>query len=157
MDQECKYFNLDCKKMWKECFRNRHLFEKRHSIWLQNEFRLPKIVLNLVSTLEPIQVPGTSRGRPQKPFCQASFKTKKRRVKGLVATRTSDELRFAYEIADQLSSTKKDDNHSSLSPQKALALYFDLDLSERKYNLLRKTVNTINENCFPSLYSLQKF
>lgn len=32
----------------------------------------------------------------------------------------------------------------------------DLDLSDRKYNILRKTVNELYENCFPSLYALRK-
>lgn len=38
---------------------------------------------------------------------------------------------------------------------KALSLYIDLDLSETKYNILRKTVNKLHPNCLPSLYALR--
>lgn len=32
----------------------------------------------------------------------------------------------------------------------------DLDLSDRKYNILRKSVNKLHENCCPSLHALRK-
>lgn len=44
-----------------------------------------------------------------------------------------------------------------LSITKALALKLGLELSERKYNILRITINVVvNNNLFPCLYSLNK-
>ena len=38
---------------------------------------------------------------------------------------------------------------------KALALFVDMDLSYRQYNMMRTTVNTAHKDCFPSYYALQ--
>lgn len=46
-------------------------------------------------------MPGPSRGRPQVDFENASIKTKKRRVKDLVSTRTSDEMMSAVQLSQR--------------------------------------------------------
>lgn len=38
--------------------------------------------------------------------------------------------------------------------EKALALYVDMDLSVRQYNMMRNAVNAIHKNCFPSYYAI---
>ncbi|KAF2904998.1 hypothetical protein ILUMI_01182 [Ignelater luminosus] len=63
-------------------------------------------------------VPGCSRGRPKVFFTNSSLKTKRRRVEKLVNDHSLEELTF-----------------------EALALYLDLNLSERKYNILRCVIS----------------
>lgn len=46
-------------------------------------------------------------------------------------------------------------NQKCLSNSKALALYLDLDLSERKYIILRSVINELHPKCLPSLYTLR--
>ena len=45
---------------------------------------------------------------------------------------------------------------TSLTPYQVLALYLDLDLSERKYKLLRSVVNGTGTETFPSLYTIRQ-
>lgn len=47
------------------------------------------------------------------------------------------------------------ENQKCLSNSKALALYLDLDLSERKYIILRSVINELHPKCLPSLYALR--
>jgi len=135
--------------------RSRQKFCERYASWLQRNVRLK--VSTAASDAEQPK-PSSVRGRPQISFEEASTKTKKRRVKELVACRTSTELRFAADLADKLPAHPRRSSltlsKSSLSPHQALALYLDLDLSDRKYKLLRSVVNGAHNNCFPSLYSL---
>lgn len=78
-------------------------------------------------------------------------KLKKKRVKERISNRSTAELRCA---ADMTAKFTAYDKVTSLSPHQALPLYVDLDLSERKYKLLRSVINGVHKNCFPSLYTL---
>lgn len=44
---------------------------------------------------------------------------------------------------------------STISVEKALALFMDMDLSYREYNMMRTVVNEVHKDCFPSYYALQ--
>ncbi|XP_054726789.1 uncharacterized protein LOC129236425 isoform X2 [Anastrepha obliqua] len=77
----------------------------------------------------------TSRGRPYVAFGESSEKTKKRRIEELVLKYTLEELSFA----------------------ETLALYLQLDLSQRKYNLLRSIINSVHSEFLPSIYKLRQF
>lgn len=63
-----------------------------------------------------------------------------------------EELELAVK---KMKSGKEKEEEKRFSPSDALALYLNLDISERKYNILRKAVNVLHPNCFPSLYSLR--
>lgn len=98
------------------------------------------------------------RGRPMKAFGSTTVKTRHRRVAELVSKYSLEELEFAVETLKQRSHSVLQSpisNSKCLQLTKALALYMDLDLTERKYIVLRKAINELHPNCFPSLYALQ--
>jgi len=59
--------------------------------------------------------------------------------------------------ADLISAAAKKVKKNLLPVEKALALFYDLDLSVRQYNLLRSIVNSTSEDFFPSYYSLKTY
>jgi len=86
----------------------------------------------------------SSRGRPPIPFGEASLKTKFRRVEDLVRRRSTDELLFAAERSIRashgnaaLANPHFDRRSKCLTPHEALALILDLNISVRKYRILR--------------------
>lgn len=79
---------------------------------------------------------------------------KKRKVSEIVSDYTEEELEYASELAGKKDKTT---NLICMTELEALSLYLDLDLSDEKYNLLRKTVNRHHEKLFPSLYALKNF
>lgn len=81
-------------------------------------------------------------------FEEASQRTKRRRVDELVASTSAEALAKA---ADKIAETG---NEGTISVEKALALYVDMDLSFRQYNMMRNVVNAVHNNCFPSYYSI---
>lgn len=96
------------------------------------------------------------RGRPQKLFEETNLLTKKRRVTDLITTRTCDELALAAELSLRQNKRESSGSKKSLSPLRALALYLDLGLTFRKYNILRSTMNSLNSDMFPSYYALKQ-
>lgn len=81
-------------------------------------------------------------------FDQASHRTKRRRVDELVASTSAEAITKAAEKFSAAS------NSGTISVEKALALYVDMDLSFRQYNMMRNVVNAVHKNCFPSYYSI---
>lgn len=98
------------------------------------------------------RTPITKRGRPKKNFAKSSKKSKNRRASELIAKYSLEELEYAIQ---KLKRGCRKEEENCLTPPKALALCLDLDLSERKYNVLRNTINDLHPNCFPSLYTLR--
>lgn len=151
LNEKSSYFCLNATRMWKSCYRSRICFENRHKKWLDNSIDFSQWILT--NARENInKQPVFTRGRPRKCFEEASTKTKKRRVQELVG-KSPAELRFAAERSEQLSNSLTNEA-KILSPQKALALFFDLNLSVRKYNILRQVVNSMHKDCFPSYHVL---
>lgn len=109
-----------------------------------------------MSNFNTEELQGTSRGRPSKAFEECSQKTKRRRVEELVRTHNFSELNFAAEESARLSGITKNCEKKTISSEKSLALCLDLGLSERKYLTLRRTVNNIHKDCFPSLYQIRR-
>lgn len=99
----------------------------------------------------PSDEPPKKRGRPKKIFSDSSFRTKERNVAFLMENYSLEELEYAVERLKK----KKSIDKINICPSKALTLYMDLDLSERKYKVLRSTMNSIIPDCLPSLYMLQ--
>ncbi|CAH1983782.1 unnamed protein product [Acanthoscelides obtectus] len=112
---------------------------------LQNQvYWLDKIIYRInndseenTSSDEEQEPPCRSVGRPRVPFEEASKKTKRRRVAEITTDRSANKLQFAVNVVSG-------SNHSEISPQmfsfstaEALALMVDLDISVRKYLLLR--------------------
>ncbi|KAF2889180.1 hypothetical protein ILUMI_16993, partial [Ignelater luminosus] len=60
-------------------------------------------------------------------------------------------------VSTQQSSQQKiGDSNERMSVEKALALYLDIGLSFRKYNILRSSINAIHPDTMPSYYLLQR-
>lgn len=76
------------------------------------------------------------------------MRTKRRRVEELVASTSSEALKKAAERLTGSNTNEK------ISVESALALYIDMDLSMRQYNMMRKVVNSIHKDCFPSYYMI---
>ena len=76
-------------------------------------------------------------------------------MKDIISSRPAEEIQFA---AKELSKTSlhPTQSHPNLTPQEIIALYLDLDLSERKYNILRSFVNVFHNKCFPSIKELRQ-
>lgn len=147
-----RLFCLNVKKKWQKSSRIRDKFLSTNKVWLERKVHVP----NLVDATQ-LQ-PGSSkqaRGRPYKPFEEVTTRVKKSRVSDLVANRTAEELRFAADLASGKSSGSEQENKKCLTPHQALALCLDLDLSDRKYRILRTVINGLHENCLPSLYALK--
>ncbi|CAH1962447.1 unnamed protein product, partial [Acanthoscelides obtectus] len=96
------------------------------------------------SSDEEQEPPCRSVGRPRVPFEEASKKIKRRRVSELTTDRSANEPQFAVNVVSG-------SNHSEVSPQifsfsiaEALALMVDLDISVRKYLLLRSVINEVD-------------
>ncbi|CAH0562943.1 unnamed protein product [Brassicogethes aeneus] len=141
----CRQIN----KWWQECFRSRKKLEKDHAVWLNGTMT---INLNKRPTTSP-QGPSSSMGRPQKLFEELSQKSKIRRVEPLVKNHTSKELCFAAERSRRFSTTNSTTSNT-ITTIKAIALYYDLNLTVRKYEILRSVVNAMHPDCFPSYRSL---
>lgn len=90
------------------------------------------------------------RGRPMKTFMDSSNKSRNRKVSDLIAKYSLAELELAVQKKREML-----ENQKCLSNSKALALYLDLDLSERKYIILRSVINELHPKCLPSLYALR--
>lgn len=156
-----KIYCLNLTRKWEEASRNRQRFNQRYKDWINSKLWIPER-LTAATAVVPDNAeqpqPNRGPGRPRKSFDECSVKTKKRRVAEFAAGRTSHELKFAAGLVDNnnLSNQDQTPSTSSLTPHQALALYLDLDLSERKYNLLRSVVNEIHKDCFPSLYAINQ-
>lgn len=147
----CTKFCSEAQIKWKKCHRNLKSFMAHHQSWLN---KVPDIVANLRISENASSTSGAVIGRPVKPFDECSKKTKRRRIQGLVTHHTTSELSFAANVSAG-SDSVPDTDGKCLSAREALSLYVDLDLSERKYSVLRSTINSIHPNCFPSLYALK--
>ncbi|CAH1995450.1 unnamed protein product [Acanthoscelides obtectus] len=108
------------------------------------------------SSDEEQEPPCRSVGRPRVPFEQASKKTKRRRVAELTTDRSANELQFAVNVVSGRNYSEVSPQIFSFSTAEALALMVDLDISVRKYLLLRSVINGKAQNCLPSYKGLQK-
>lgn len=154
--QLSQYYSLKLKTRWEKCNRIRPRFLKSNEDWLKHKISLPEVIRLYLVKKSNFCEPGPSRGRPQKTFEEVSDRTKRRRVDDLVMTRSTAELKFAAEVSSQLSENGNR-SEKKLTVEKALALYLDLDLSERKYAILRNVINALHNECFPSIHQLKIF
>lgn len=120
-------------------------------------------------------------GRPRVEFASASLKVKKRLVKPLLETHSKEELALATEISYRASGSKNaasaiqqiaetpsqatkfknycnkgiDKDHDTFSPEEALALFIDLQLSQTQYQYLRNALKSKGlKDVFPSYHKL---
>lgn len=157
------FFCLKINEFWVKSQRKRERLLKDYDNWFNKEIYMMDQLRGYTSfnNSNISNVPESSRirGRPRKNLEECSLKTKRRRVAGLLANYTYEELLFAAEESKRISGLDRPTNADCnvLSPEQALSLYLDLDLSERKYNNLRSTVNSLHKDCFPSIYKLRDY
>ncbi|XP_053960499.1 uncharacterized protein LOC128864767 [Anastrepha ludens] len=162
-----KSVGIFCAKInikWQTNFRRKEQFLAKESKWLNSEIYMTS---SLKAILRKPAVPGntfaeqsTSRGRPYVAFGESSEKTKKRRIEELVSKYTLEELSFAVKELSKKSNSQvefKEFKKHSLTLQETLALYLQLELSQRKYNLLRSIINSVHSEFLPSIYKLRQF
>lgn len=124
-----------------------------------NEQKAPEVATIDRESATTIQTETTrKRGRPKKSFNVSSSKSKTRKVAKLIEANSLEEIEYAANKLKRRSNSTSESQHNlkCLPVSKALALYMDLDLSERKYVVLRQTINEIHPNCLPSLYALRR-
>ncbi|CAH1987322.1 unnamed protein product [Acanthoscelides obtectus] len=136
---------------WKMANKWQKVGQSRNRLLQNQVYWLDKIIYRInndseenTSSDEEQEPPCRSVGRPRVPFEEASKKTKRRRVAELTTDRSANELQFAVNVVSG-------SNHSEVSPQifsfstaEALALMVDLDISVRKYLLLRSVINEVD-------------
>jgi len=158
-------------KKWKEsnyCIRK---FKKKNEFWLQLHFNIPYVV-----NCDVTNQPSTSAGRPLKVFADLSDRSKRRHVKHLRETTTSDELVYAAKstlyvegkraaayVVSQVSefSPKRaikirkmyKNPKSHLTPyteDEALAFMVDTRMTKNSYHLTRLGAKKHGANIYPS-------
>ncbi|CAH0387571.1 unnamed protein product [Bemisia tabaci] len=145
-----KFARMTClsyDKMWNKYLRSRSKVTKYKESFLSTLVSFPDYCLP-----QPSHSQKTGVGAPQKRFSDCGAKTKKLKVGPLLAY-SAEELHFAA----RMKSPSAPVNTRVMSVYETLALTLDLDLSERKYDILRKFVNNVHAGMMPSLYSLNNF
>ncbi|CAH1990612.1 unnamed protein product [Acanthoscelides obtectus] len=137
-------FGLKMANKWQKVGQSRNRLLQNQVYWLDKIiYRINNDSEENTSSDEEQEPPCRSVGRPRVPFEEASKKTKRRRVAELTTDRSANELQFVVNVVSG-------SNHSEVSPQifsfstaEALALMVDLDISVRKYLLLRSVINAM--------------
>ncbi|CAH1990613.1 unnamed protein product [Acanthoscelides obtectus] len=150
-------FGLKMANKWQKVGQSRNRLLQNQVYWLDKIiYRINNDSEENTSSDEEQEPPCRSVGRPRVPFEEASKKTKRRRVAELTTDRSANELQFVVNVVSG-------SNHSEVSPQifsfstaEALALMVDLDISVRKYLLLRSVINGKAQKCLPSYKESQK-
>lgn len=162
---------------WQSSSRNKTTFEKKHHVWLQRKFDITmKSQLNAPEVINLNTNNGP--GRPSKDFELSSIRSKQRKVKYLTDTVPPNELLFATKTklnktgkraaADLLSlCTEHSPNRPvnirnvyresltdakkpvPMTPDEALALFINCDLSKTSYLSLRAESKKRNANIYP--------
>lgn len=157
IQKTAEMYDWALRRKWQSCARQRENLKRHHSIWLNNDLfkpaELSRILPNRESTLSN-ENPASSLCRPQVHFEEASQKTKTRRVQDL-PSRPSAELAFAAELTRRYENKSTAvDCQSRIAPHQIISLILDLDLSERKYQILRSFDSLANQ--LPSVKALRQ-
>lgn len=159
-------------KKWKASKRTLNVFLKSESSWICKQFKMP-ILLPMVE--EETEV--SKRGRPEKSFKECGIKAKKRKIQGLM-DRSSEELSLATEskLREEGKRTKAEIVKKAINssprtlralktptattsmipytPEEALALITELNLTKHQYKNLQKSAKHRNANLYPTYESV---
>lgn len=157
-------FNAKLVEKWKVCHSITQKFEEKNKGWLDEPLLL-------------IKMPSTS-GRPEKPFTECSGKTQLGKVANIIEQTSCDKLVLAttsslYKAGKRSASAlvglltnegaakkiKSCIESPSLdmipyTPEEALALYLDGDLTKHTYKLIQAGAKTRNANMYPTYDAL---
>lgn len=161
-----RVLKCDFKRRWRKAKRNKARFLKENKQWLQGTFEMPNQKRTIVG------------GRPSKPFCELSERSKRRKTADLrkvvdkevivhaakTTLHTSGNKNVSNLLAEITKSPKRAKKYktaylksmqgeeSQLTPLKALSLFVEADLSRRQYEIIRSSKKKI----YPSYSILQK-
>lgn len=174
-----------CQKIeekWLKSGRHRDRFLNKNCAWLEGNVTLPDIATEVLVSVPLPETSSGSFGRPQKDFVSSSTKTKRRRIQHLLETSSREEISMATEV--QLRKEGKKDSAAivkelclfsprrgtvlkkarkylesskpvGLSPDQALALMVDANLSTHQYRTIREQVKGINKKIYPPYYTVK--
>lgn len=172
-----------CQKLeqrWNKADHNRERFLSANSLWLQENIVLSDVVIEAL----PSSSQGGSSyrsGRPQKDFGSSSSRTQLRKVKHLVESASQEELLIASGIKLQKSGKRDSasivkelstasprrgttikkarvsftEGPAELSPNQALALIINANLSKHQYETIRQQVKGIYSKLYPPYYKVK--
>ena len=153
IDKISKFVHCKIKGKYESCNRSFDRVYEQHAIFLATKITINERVIAYINLSQagPSNVT-LKKGRPLKDFTQCTQKSKRRRVADLLKTRSGEELQFAAQISNRLTHQNK-----SFSMIEALALCLDLKLSVRQYKLLRRKMNSLHPETFPSYLKIKKY
>lgn len=171
-------FSSKFAEKWASSRMTRERFLSKNKSWLEGADIQFTVVLNRPCASSSSGATSRLQGRPRKDFQDASFKTKKRRVEGLVQSWSASELVTAAEVASRLSGHRNvakairevSDNSGQsttnvaspcanarlLTSDEALAYYIDSKATTHSYKQTRKWSMKAGHQLFPSYHSLSK-
>lgn len=163
------------KYRWNASQRHKERFFADNELWLNGE-----VVVQLDESEEPGPSTGSKRGRPCKSFEESSEKTKKRKATQLFREKGLDTLQFSYvqglrsigagneaaiielirsassEMQESVLQKLKQETDSVIpyTPDEALAIFIDLDLSRNQYQYLLHCLDEKACKVFPTYKKL---
>lgn len=169
-----------CQKIenkWKKANRHKHIFLSKNSDWLRGDFRLSLLASK---ALENVNVSKAKRGRPELRFEECGPRAQKNKVRNLVHCTSEKQLLTATEMklrkegkrelaigvreiasssteGTSLKKARKAQNQKSdtLTPDQALAMMIDAQLSTYQYNIIRNQIKPFNKNLYPPYYKVK--
>ncbi|XP_036340424.1 uncharacterized protein LOC118749752 [Rhagoletis pomonella] len=168
----------DIRMRWERCGRSTKKFIEQESQWLSKNHDFKDCILDV----EPCTSRDIPRpGRPTKTFAELSIRTRKRKAKELMNNVDNDQLLMAAElklrssgkrnsakIVEELSSASpsrgtaykksrlSDENKKSLTPDQAIAMIVDSNLSTHEYSMIRQHTSEVNRKIYPSYNCLKE-
>lgn len=162
LTKELRRLKSELKKKWNDSRQRIDVFEKQNKLWLDGTLNVPKY-------LSPSSA---GPGRPKKTFSNSSDRTKRRKTEDLRKNNDLEILSFVTQkklgdegkrdasfVFKEITSTpkratkyKKAFNDSiseekvKLTPQQALSMLIEAELSKRQYNIIR----SYNPDMYPS-------
>lgn len=163
------YFKTAIKKKWSKAQRKEEDFLKSNHSWLNGTFEIPFQAQN-------------RPGRPSKSFEESSERSKRRKtevvrsavgdsviIHAAQSTLRAKGLRNASEILKEITksptrakkirnaykSSSEPDKHNILTPQEALAMFIEADLTRQQYEIIRKTNKSLYP-CYDRLLEAKK-
>lgn len=169
LKQNIAYFKTAIKKKWSKAQRKEDIFLKSNQSWLNGTFEIP-----IQAQIRP--------GRPSKSFEELSERSKRRKtevvrsaaddstiIHAAQSTLRAKGLRNASEILKEITksptratkyrkaykSSSESDKHNVLTPQEALEMFVEADLTRQQYEIIRKTNKSLYP-CYDRLLEAKK-
>lgn len=171
-----KVFITKLRSKWGECHNMQERFFNKHAKWLSEEFQVPQF-----SNIEAV-TPRKKRiqGRPKKSFEECSLRTKQRNVQTLVNNVSPEQLSYAAESSlvktgrrktakviklaleaspkslRKMQHVKETPLLQNYSPEEALALIINTNLTKEHYINIQRGAKTRGANIYPAYNTISE-